>query len=475
MSLEQTSRAASTSFDTVLASFLQHDGLPFANLLSEEHIQRVFDEAGASFAQNEPDAVYTPAVTLWAFLSQVLFEGKNRSCLAAVARVVVLMAALGRKPCSENSGAYCRARAKIPTAVIRRLTGDVAEQAECRVPDEWLWCGRRIELLDGFTVSGPDTTENQEEYPQPSTQAEGLGFPLMRCVIRLSLASGLAMDLEIGPYSGKETGETALLRLMLERLVRGTILLADRYYCSYFLIALLMELGIDFVVRLHQCRTADFRRGERLGPGDHIVEWTRPPQPDWMDDETYARMRASIKVREVEVRVPQRGFRDSKFVVVTSLLDCQIYAADEIAALYRKRWLVELDIRTIKATLGFDILRGQTPEMLRKELWAALLAYNLIRQTMLAAAQRAELAPRSLSFAHAAQTVAASFVMIPVISSRRQRDVIDAAIGSLRRPLVGQRPDRVEPRAVKRRPKPHDLLTKPRAQARAELMRGNKA
>ena len=220
---------------------------------------------------------YTPAVTLWAFLSQVLFADKHRSCLAAVARVVALMAALGRKPCSENSGAYCRARAKIPTAVIRRLTGDVAEQAERRVPKEWLWCGRRIELLDGFTVSGPDTIENQKDYPQPSTQAAGLGFPLMRCVIRLSLATGMAMDLEIGPYSGKETGETALLRQMLNRLVRGTVLVADRYYCSYFLIALLMELGIDFVVRLHQCRTADFRRGDRLGPGDHIVEWTRPP------------------------------------------------------------------------------------------------------------------------------------------------------------------------------------------------------
>ena len=475
MSFEQTKPATSTSFGTVLTSFLQHDGLPFADVLSEEHIQRVFDEAGASFAQNEPAAVYTPAVALWAFLSQMLFEKKDRSCLAAVARVVALMAALGRKPCSANTGAYCRARAKIPTVVIRRLACDVAEQAERRVPDEWLWCGRRVELLDGFTVSGPDTTENQEEYPQPSTQAEGLGFPLMRCVIRLSLATGMAMDLEIGPYSGKETGETALLREMLERLVRGTILVADRYYCSYFLIALLMELGIDFVVRLHQRRTADFRRGDRLGPGDHVVEWTRPAQPDWMDDETYARMPVSIKVREVEVRVPQRGFRDSKFVVVTSLLNSQIYPADEIAALYRKRWLAELDIRTIKSTMGFDILRGQTPEMLRKELWAALLAYNLIRQTMLAAAHRAELPPRSLSFAHAAQKVAASYVMIPVISAKRQMDVIDAAIDSLRRPLVGKRPDRVEPRAVKRRPKPHDLLKKPRAQAKAELMRGGKA
>lgn len=293
---------------------------------------------------------------------------------------------------------------------------------------------------------------------------------MARCVVLLSLATGMAADLEIGPYSGKETGETALLRNLLHRLERGDLLLADRYYCSYFLIALLVALGIDFVVRLHQRRTADFRRGKRLGRGDHIVEWVRPAQPDWMDDETYARMPASIPVREVEVRVGYRGCRSRSFVVVTNLLDARTYTARDITQLYEKRWLAELDIRAIKSTLGFDVLRCQTPEMVRKELWVAMLAYNLIRQTMLQAADRAELRPRQLSFAHALQTIAASWLVVLLLPADRQVALIDAAIEGLCRPLVGRRPHRVEPRAIKRRPKSQKLLMKPRAEARADLL-----
>jgi hypothetical protein len=235
-------------------------------------------------------------------------------------------------------------------------------------------------------------------------------------------------------------------------------------------LALLRELGIDFVVRLHQRRTSDFRRGRRLGAGDHIVEWTRPSCPDWMDEATYARMPKSIEIREVAVRVAASGCRSESFVVVTSLLDAETYTARDIAALYGKRWLAELDIRTIKSTLGFDVLRCETPEMVRKELWVALLAYNLIRQTILHASEREGLSPRQLSFAHALQTVAASWLVVLMLSPERQAALIDAAIAGLRRPLVGNRPNRVEPRAVKRRPKPHDLLLKPRAEAQADLL-----
>ena len=375
-------RAASTlkdRFQLVLSSFLQREGLPFSEILSAERIHQVFDEAGASFAEGETHAVYTPVVTLWAFLSQVLFKAEQRSCLAAVSRVMTFLVAIGEKACAKNSGAYCRARAKIPTAVIRQLTTDSAATAEAKLPEEWLWQGRHVKLVDGFTVSMPDTPENQFEYPQPPAQQPGIGFPLARCVILLSLATAMAADLEIGPYSGKETGETALLRKLLGRLESGDILLADCYYCSYFMICLLQELGVDFVVRLHQCRATDFRRGERLGTGDHVVTWIRPPQPKWMDDETYARMPESIAVREVQVHVKQPGFRIASFVVVTTLTDAGTYTAEEIGDLFRKRWLVELDIRALKSTLGIDVLRCQTPETARKEIWVALLAYNLIR------------------------------------------------------------------------------------------------
>src|SRR5713226_5273708 len=285
MSFYPHSQSRPRSFRFVLSSFLQQPGLPFAQVLPEETIQQAFDDEACNFAQGDED-VYTPAVTLWAFLSQVLFKSEHRSCLAAVGRVIVLCLALGRGPCSDNTGAYCRARAKLPLAVIHRLASTVADGCEQKLPSHCLWKGRHVYLVDGTTASMPDTVTNQAAYPQAKTQGEGLGFPIVRLVVLLSLATGMLKDMALGPYAGKETGETALLRELLDRFQPGDVLLADRYYCSYFMIALLMELGIDFVARLHQRRDADFRRGQRLGRGDHLITWTRPAKPDWMDQDT---------------------------------------------------------------------------------------------------------------------------------------------------------------------------------------------
>jgi hypothetical protein len=300
MSFYQPARLLPRRFRLVLASFLQHAGLPFAEVISEESIRQAFDGEKVWFA-NDEEAVYTPAITLWAFLSQTLFKGEQGSCLAAVARVVVLLVALERGPCSGNTGAYCRARAKLPEAAIHRLAVEVAAGCEGQVPEHWLWHGRHVVLVDGATSSLQDTPENQAEYPQPQSQAAGLGFPIVRMVVLLSLATAMLKDMALGPYSGKETGETALLRQLLDRFTPGDILLADRYFCSYFMIALLMERRLDFVVRVHQRRCVDFRRGRRLGPGDHIVAWRRPARPEWMDPATYDRIPASIQLREVEV------------------------------------------------------------------------------------------------------------------------------------------------------------------------------
>ena len=460
-----------TRFGLVLRSFLQHRGLPFAQALPAETIQQAFDDEGVSFGQGEGD-VYTPALTLWAFLSQVLFKEEQRSCLAAVARVIVLLVALGKRPCSDDSGAYCRARAKLPAPIIRRLTTQVADGCEQQVPQEWLWKGRHVHHVDGSTISMPDTAANQAEYPQPTTQEPGLGFPIARLVVLLSLATAMVKDMAIGPYAGKETGETALLRELLGRFKRGDILLADRFFCSYFMMALLLERGVDLVTRLHQARTADFRRGTRLGPGDHLVEWQRPAKPEWMDQETYERMPASIRVREVEVQVQQPGFRVDSFVVVTTLTDADQYSRDDLAELYHQRWLAELDIRTIKCTLGLDVLRCKTPEMVRREFWTGLLAYNLIRQTMLQAALQAGRSPRQLSFTAALQKIAASWTTILVCQDATVLLLIEIHLGDLATHQVGDRPDRVEPRAIKRRPKPQRLLMQPRKQARAALLAG---
>lgn len=471
MSFYTRSRSLPNRFRLVLVSFLQRPGLPFADALPEAAIQKAFDDEDASFADDE-DAVYTPAITLWAFLSQVLFKDEQRSCIAAVARVGVLLVALERGPCSSNTGAYCRARGKLPEKVIRQLTLDVAEGCERQLDAKWLWRGRHVFLVDGTTVSMPDTLENQEAYPQPQTQQKGLGFPIARVVVLLSLATGMLTGMAMGPYAGKETGETALLRQLLDGFERGDILLGDRYYCSYFMIALLKEWGIDFVTRVHQLRTVDFRRGRRLGQGDHVVHWHRPDKPKWMDQPTYDRMPRSIEIRQVHVHVGQPGFRTESFDVATTLTDAAAYAKDDIAELYHRRWLAELDIRSIKITLGMDVLRCKTPEMVRREMWTCLLAYNLIRQTLLQSAMGSDTSPRRLSFTAAIQSIAASWLVIALSDDPAAARLIDAALTHLTDHLVGGRPGRVEPRAVKRRPKPQALLMKPRAEAQAELLAG---
>ena len=477
MSVYPNSPCLSRRFRLVHASFLEKDGLPFAEVLPAERVEEIFAEAGVDFASDE-ECVYTPAVTLWAFLSQALAKRELRSCMMAVSRVVVLLVALGREPCSKNTGAYCRARAKLPEVVIQRLALEIGAGCEKTIPHGWLWHGRHVLLGDGTTVSMEDTPENQAEYPQQRGQQEGLGFPIARMVLLFSLATGMLCGMTMGPYSGKETGEAALFRELLEGVDPRTILLTDRYYCSYFLIAL-MSLGQrDFVGRLHQCRKTDFRPGERLGKGDSVVEWLRPQRPDWMDAETYRQIPPSIRVRLVEVRVEQLGFRPESFFVVTTLMESREYPSSEIAALYRQRWLAELDIRSVKTTLGMDVLRCKTPEMVRREVWTCLLAYNLIRKTILQSAFEAGVSPRELSFTTAMQTVVSSLELLAVLELAPCWDahfaarLVAAQLASLPQQTVGNRPDRVEPRAVKRRPKPHPLLTKPRHEARAELLGG---
>jgi len=293
-------------------------------------------------------------------------------------------------------------------------------------------------------------------------------------VVLMSLATAMLCGMAIGPYSGKETGELALMRELLDKLDPNDILLTDRYFCSYFMIAMLLARNVAFASRLHHARKGDTYRIKRLGKRSYLVEWPRPSKPDWMDEETYRQMPESITLRQIEVNVNEPGFRVESLVIVTSLTDSKEYSNDDIAELYHKRWLVELDIRSIKCTLGMDVLRCKTPEMVRKEIWTCLLAYNSIRKTMLQAAKRHKLSPRQLSFANAMQTIAASWVTLPTLDKPTISVMIDVQLASLTSQLVAkpERANRVEPRAVKRRPKPLRLLTMPREEARELLLSG---
>jgi putative transposase len=299
-----------------------------------------------------------------------------------------------------------------------------------------------------------------------------LGTPMIRWVVLISLATAAIQGLAYGPYAGKETGETALFRQLLDQLKRGDIVLADRYYCNYFMVALLLKEGVDVVARLHQKRKYDFRRGQRLGKDDHIVEWLRPKQPEWMSDELYALMPETIRMREIRRRVDEPGCRVKELVIATSLLDAQQYEADEIVDLYAERWHVELDIRSLKVTLGMSDLRCRTPFMVEREIWAHILGYNLIRKVGAQVAMQMNVSPRSVSFKATRQAILGGWQPATMSQGADYVRLEKVMLKLLRKQKVGHRPGRCEPRAIKVRPKPHKLLTEPRQDARDKLLNG---
>jgi hypothetical protein len=452
------------TFRSVLRSFGQGGSSPLADLLTQEYLQQACDEEGVRFAQGDSH-VWSPALTIWCLLSQCLSDSK--SCVAAVARALVLRVSLGLPPCSEATGAYCKARAKLPVALLRRLATHLGAELERQAPASWRWKGRRVLLADGTTASGPDTPQNQAEYPQPKTQKPGLGFPLIRLVVVLGFATAALVDAALGPWSGKENGEMALLRQLLDSILAGDVLVADRASCSYWLMAELLRRGADGAFRLHQSRHYDFSTGRRLGHDDHVVAWSRPARPDWMDKETYRAVPKVIQIREIRFRVSRPGYRSRDILVATTLLDSKQYPKEDVAELYHHRWRVELSIRDIKQTLSMGVLRGKTPEMLRREIWAHLLAYNLARQVMAQAALQKGLSARQISFAGAKQTMDAFRVTLQEGVGELWRRLVQAMLTAIAGHRVGQREGRCEPRQVKRRPKVYPLMTTPRAAARA--------
>jgi hypothetical protein len=316
----------------------------------------------------------------------------------------------------------------------------------------------------------PDTQKNQQAYPQSMTQGIGLGFPVARLVAIISLASGVVRDLAIGPYKGKETGETALVRGLLDGLDAGEILLGDRYFASYFMLAELMRRKIDALFRMHQRRKFDFRRGRRLGRDDHVVEWSKPDRPEWMDEEAYHQVPDQLAIRELRVRVEQPGFRVDELVLVTTMLDREAYTKEELAKLFLERWNIELDLRSIKIVLQMDVLRCKSPEMVEKEIWMHLLAYNLIRGVAAKAALEHDKRPRQLSFKGTLQTMTAFQEVLRRAMPGQRKSLLDAMLRAISEHEVGDRFGRVEPRANKRRPKPQKFLMELRRLARKRLL-----
>ena len=437
--------------------------LPFAELLPQGLAEQVIRDQKVSFRER----LFSPLVTLWVFLSQVL--DADHSCRQAVARFLAWRTAQGLAPCSTDTGAYCKARSRLPEAVLTRLTRTTGRQAQERAPAPWRWNNYTLKVVDGSTVSMPDTPANQKAFPQARSQKAGVGFPIARLVVLFSLAVGTVLDAALGRYQGKQTGETALFHGLHDNLEAGDLLLADRGFASYWELALVRQRGAHLVSRLHQGRRIDFRTGRRLGREDHLVEWAKPQRPQWMDKATYAALPASQTVREVRVRVRPVGFRVRVLVVVTTLLDAVEMPAEDVASLYRMRWYAELDLRALKQTMQMDILRGQSPEMVRKEVWAHLLAYNLLRGLMARAAEEAGLLPLQVSFKGALQLVQAFAAVLWTAEVEELVEIMRRLREAIREHRVGERPNRCEPRRRKRRPKHYPLLNESRQQARARL------
>ncbi|MGZ3387763.1 MAG: IS4 family transposase, partial [Isosphaeraceae bacterium] len=430
-------------------------------ILSVADLTAILEEEGATWKS----IVYTPLLTTWAFLWQML--NPDRSCRAAVKRIAAWLASRGKRLANDKDDPYIKARQRLPETVPARLMKRIGHRCHERAADAWRWCGRTVKSVDGTTVSMPDTPANQAEYPQSRSQAPGLGFPLARLVVVFCLATGAVLESAIGAARGKKTGETSLFRGLWDSLEAGEVVLADRLYCSYFDIAMLKARGVDVVFRLHQHRKCDFRCGRRLGREDRIVSWPRPGRPDWMDGATYEQVPEDLEVRQIRVRVAARGFRTRVVDIVTTLLDAEVYTKVDIAALYRQRWHAELDLRSIKIALGMDVLRCKTPEMVRKEIGMALAGYNVVRALMAKAAKRHGREPRRLSFKGAQQALLGFAEELREGSAAKREWLWEIILEGVANDEVGDRPDRVEPRARKRRPKPYPLLMKPRNKARA--------
>lgn len=444
----------------------RREGLPFLDHLSRARVEAACRDRGHPWRER----IDTPWITLGIFLSQVLSD--DHSCDDAVDRFQKFRYDRDLPAVSPDTTSYCEARGRLPEGVLGDLVRQTGRSIHQQARTSWLFQGRSVKIVDGSTVSMPDTPANQAAYPQAKTQKPGVGFPIARILVVFSLAVGTVLEAAIGPYQGKQTSELALLRLVVEQFRPGEILLADRFFCSYWVIATLLARGVDVVVRLHQCRSADFRRGRRLGREDHLVIWTRPKQvPDWMARAEYDAMPARITIRELRVRVADRTKRVRSLVIVTTLLDAKIDPAKDLGGLFRRRWDAELDLRSLKTEMRMDVLRTRSPDMVRKEIAAHLLAYNLIRGIMAEAARVEEIKPRGLSFKGALHTVR-SFEQGHLYDPSQIEADLPRLLELVGQKRLSDRPDRYEPRAVKRRPKPHPLLTMPRKAAKRMIRRG---
>lgn len=452
--MTNNNRAVRCKQHAIEAQTKNSDAYRFFNLLTSPEL---FSTVEDLLPEAHRERLFPPTETLSMFLAQAMSE--DRSCQKAVNDAAIKRLVGGLSPCSTATGGYCQARQRLPLTMVSTLARYTGQRISDQSAEHWRWHGKRVYLIDGTTVTLPDTAANQATYPQQRGQKPGVGFPISRIVGVICLSSGALINAAMGPYHGKGGSEQSLLRPMLDTFHSGDLVVGDAYYGTYFLLASLLEKGVDGVFEQMgvRQRVTDFRKGQRLGKTDHLITLSKPVKPDWMTQQAYDRAPTSITIRELKTKGK---------VLITTLLSPKVFSKHELRRLYRDRWHVELDLRHIKTTLGMETLSCKTPDMVEKEMWVYFLAYNLIRLLMAQSALLAGVAPRQLSFKHTVQ------LWIAWSQQTQAANVcVDAHLlfNLIAQNNVGNRPGRIEPRAVKRRPKAYSLLMEKRSSAKDRI------
>jgi len=448
--------------------------IPFLNVLSKKDLRKILKEENIVYRER----IFSPLVTLWAFVSQIL--STDHSCRHAVAQQVVASLQKSGKACSSITAAYCKARSRLPESLYRRVTQCLGEQLCAQNPSSWKWKGREVKIVDGSMLKLVDTEENQSQYPQRRGQKKGLGFPTVRILTVVSLSCGALIDAAFSCLKGKETGEPALLRSLISCFKVGDVVLFDRFFSGYFNLAFFMHHKIDFVVRQHHMRnSASMVEVKRLKTNDRILGLKRPFRQyfDWKNCSLkYDQFPPAILLREVTFTIHRKGFRSRTFQVITSLLNPAEYSADDILRLYAARWNVETDILNMKVALKMDSLRCKSPDMVRKEIWAHLMAYNFVRLVIAQAAQLSKQTPRTISFKAAVQILQAFSPILTCIKNKSAwKNYYLRLLDEVAKHSIGGRPGRYEPRVLKRRlTNTYPFLTTTRSRARTNQLLNKK-
>ena len=435
-------------------ALLHDNGLISLTSLLESHFQEIVNSC-----REFRERVFTPMTTVMLFIKQVL--NPDKSCQKAVSDFVAAQLKQGFDHIpSSNTGPYSKARQRLPEETVRTLVKMTAEEVEKKVGTAWKAYGREIKVVDGTTVKMADTEANQESYPQHGEQKKGVGFPIARLLVVMSLTVGTVINYALAAYQGKGTGEQSLLRKMEDGIKTNDIMLGDRNFPDYFFMSDLQAIGADGIFKGHAQRHYDFRKGEKLGKNDHVAQWKKPKRPGWMDEKTYQCYPDEIKIRE---------FKVTGAVYVTTFLNEKKYPKRELAEVYKLRWQIEINLKNIKDTMNMDMLSCKSPEMVKKEIGIHFLAYNFIKILIAEASQRSGHNPRRISFKGAMQLLNSFMPYFVSGSSKDNKRMYGQMLSLIVKNIIGDRPGRVEPRKIKQRGSLFKLLNKPRYIEKSKL------